>query len=382
MPTQADAPIKGSWEALLQQANEYASSYNDGAIPVYEKIYNRLQKVPRVQRQAANQRLQNIYMQAAVNLHAYLIMRERYDEGLAIIPVLQDEMDADEITRWEIHAAHLLVQQGRQDDAVARLTAVAEKAESDLDVWGELASVLLQLRRHDEADAVIERMDAWVAEHHDTETDAQRRDAGAVASLRASGALRRKEWTDAAHWLDVAVEFDQEYEARRMLLAIELIRAGEFKMGDRFLAKAHQDAVRTKFWRGYSLWRQGEAERADALWEDVTEADLEEDTSMISEYVLASYYLGDKSTTGLSTVLGILSEDASQHWGIYFLAGLGWAIRGNAQSAKADMETAMLQRRAGGEGRHLPYSAWLYVTDLTDAAMQQQLARYFETSEP
>ena len=382
MSTQADTPVKGSWEALLQQANAYAANYNDEAIPLFDKIYTRLQKMPRAQRHAANQRLQNIYMQAAVNLHAYLIMRERYDEGMAIIPAIEEEMGPDETTRWEIHAAQLLKQQGRDDDAVARLRALAEKPESDLDVWGELGSMLLQLRRFDAADAVIARMDEWVAEHHDADTDARRRDAAAVASLRASAALRRREWEEAGRWLDAAADLDEEFGRRRIVLVTELIRAGEFKLADRALAKLPQRELRAQFWRCYSLWKQGETARAEAIWQEIIDTDLDEDTPVLSEMVLANYYLGDKSAAGLSTVLGVLSENTGQAaWGVYSLAGLGWAVRGNVKSAKADMETAMLQRRAGGEGRHLPYSVWQHVTDLADAPMQQALAPYFETSE-
>ena len=382
MSTQADTPVKGSWEALLKQANDYAANYNDEAIPLFDKIYSRLQKMPRAQRHAANQRLQNIYMQAAINLHAYLIMRERYDEGLAIIPVIEEEMGPDDVPRWEIHAAQLLKQQGRDDDAAACLRALAEKPESDLEVWGDLGSMLLQLRRFDEADAVIARMDEWVAEHHDEDTDARRRDAGVVASLRASAALRRREWEEAGRWLDAAADLDEQFARRRILLAVELIRAGEFKLADRALAKLPQSEIRTRFWRGYSLLKQGETARAEAIWQEIVDTDLDEDTPVLSEMVLANYYLGDKTAAGLSTVLGVLSENTGQAaWGVYSLAGLGWALRGNVQSAKADMETAMLQRRAGGEGRRLPYSAWQHLTDLADESMQQALAPYFETSE-
>ncbi|MEZ4583784.1 MAG: hypothetical protein R3A10_19470 [Caldilineaceae bacterium] len=292
MSTQADTPVKGSWEALLQQANAYAANYNDEAIPLFEKIYTRLQKMPRAQRHAANQRLQNIYMQAAINLHAYLIMRERYDEGMAIIPAIEEEMGPDETTRWEIHAAQLLKQQGRDDDAVARLRALAEKPESDLDVWGELGSMLVQLRRFDAADAVIARMDEWVAEHHDADTDARRRDAAAVASLRASAALRRREWEEAGRWLDTAADLDEEFGRRRILLPVELLRAGEFKLADRFRPSCHHANPRPTARR--SLWKQGETARAEAIWQEIIDTDLDEDTPVLSEMVLANYYLGDK----------------------------------------------------------------------------------------
>ncbi|MEZ4612788.1 MAG: hypothetical protein R2838_21520 [Caldilineaceae bacterium] len=375
MSTQADTPVKGSWEALLQQANAYAANYNDEAIPLFEKIYTRLQKMPRAQRHAANQRLQNIYMQAAINLHAYLIMRERYDEGMAIIPAIEEEMGPDETTRWEIHAAQLLKQQGRDDDAVARLRALAEKPESDLDVWGDWAACSCKLRRFDAADAVT-GMDEWVAEHHDA--DARRRDAAAVASLRASAALRRREWEEAGRWLDTAADLDEEFGRRRILLPVELLR-GRVQVGRSFPAKlppreSPPNSAPQPLETGRDCAGGGHLARDHRHRPGRRHPRPQRDG--------AGQLLPGRQEAKLSTVLGVLSENTGQAaWGVYSLAGLGWAVRGNVKSAKADMETAMLQRRAGGEGRRLPYSAWHHLTDLADAPMQQALAPYFETSE-
>ncbi len=72
MTTAPDAtPIKGSWEERLQTAQQMAANRNDACIDIYDMLVTRLTKMSKVQRQAANGRLQNILMQAAVDLHSY-----------------------------------------------------------------------------------------------------------------------------------------------------------------------------------------------------------------------------------------------------------------------------------------------------------------------
>ncbi len=84
-------PIKGSWEDLAQQAARLASTQNDEAIPLYEKLISRLRALPEATRLANQGRLQAIFRNAAINFHTYLTVRERYDAALDLIPLIEDD---------------------------------------------------------------------------------------------------------------------------------------------------------------------------------------------------------------------------------------------------------------------------------------------------
>ena len=102
-------PIKGSWEERLQTAQRLAANYNDDAIAIYDMLITRLQKMPKAQRQAANGRLQNILMQASVDLHSYLTMREKYVRALDVLDGIIAEMPYGDAQQWESHGAVRLV---------------------------------------------------------------------------------------------------------------------------------------------------------------------------------------------------------------------------------------------------------------------------------
>ncbi len=386
MSTQRDAqPIKGSWEALLEEAQVNAANFNDAAIPLYAKIVTQLRRVPRARRMAANRRLQNVWLQSAISLQAYLTMRERYAESLDLIAQIEEEVDVEEYNQWEAHAARLLLQSGEPEAAVERLRKVAERPESDLAVWGELALLFVRLNRPDEALATLDRMDEWVDEHYsdgpdNAESTPRRRDEGYVLSLRSLQALDSGDAGESIRFLNAAIDRDDDYQSRLTLSYVRLIRQGDYDAALQLIRRDQRSPLRARFWHAIIHFRQGEADKAQAIWRQIVKRDLEPDVEpAVMEYILAHYYLGDPDGEGLSSILAALNEDSAQHWGVYLLAGLGWAIRGNLSNARSDFETAVLQRRSAAEGRLLPYESWLYCLDLLGKELRDQIADYFVT---
>lgn len=386
MSTQADqqVSIRGSWESLLEEAERHAGNFNDEAIPIFEKIVTRLGKMPKTQRMAANQRLQNIWMQAAVDLHSFLAMRERYDESLALIEQIKDEIPFDQRDLWDMHAAMLQLQAGRDDAAIARIRALAEREESDLQIWGELASVLMRLKRFDEAVEILDRMDDWIAERYAVdepdESAAQRRDRGYILSLRSMEAVETDRPDEGVKLLDQSIALDNEFRSRLPMTYIRLIRHRDYARALSLIRRDQETPIRARFWEAVIHARQGEQSDAEAIWRKITKDELTDDDAVaVMEYILSLYYLGDPGGRGLSNMLSVLNEDSSQFWAVYLLAGIGWAIRGNVANARSDFETAMLQRRAGGEGRLLPYESWSYLLDLLDEDQRTKYSHYFET---
>ncbi len=173
-PDNEAAAIKGSWENRLEEAQQLAASFNDKALPLYEKLYTRLSKMPAAQRRAAGERLQNIFLQTAVDYQGYLTLRGHYDEALTVIDRLREETPADEDLMWQSHAANVLIMAGRNDEAIERIWQAGIMAELDeLEAMGDIAMIHLRLGNTEASAAKLAEMAAWI-ESADLSDDAWR----------------------------------------------------------------------------------------------------------------------------------------------------------------------------------------------------------------
>ena len=95
---------------------------------------------------------------------------------------------------------------------------------------------------------------------------------------------------------------------------------------------------------------------------------------------MSHYYLGDHDGIGLASVLRAIN-DSPDFWGLFYLAGLGWAMRNDMVTARSDMELALIRRKSLAEGRLLARTWWQFCADLLDESKQSQLAEFFEDAQ-
>ena len=375
--------IKGSWEDLLQQAQQLASQQNDEAIPLYEKIVQRLRKLPEAQRMANNERLQSIFLQATFQLQAYLTMRERYDEALA---ALHDaEALAEEGAENALHyqQIQILLMAERVEEAMSRLHAIATAPTADISDWGALVTQYIRLKRLDEAASTIEEATAWVAaqeqnEELDDESAPEYR--SYLADMRSDLAMARGEWEEAEALYQQAIAQNPLYKQNLHLHYMRLLQHGQPELALPYLQRDQQHPIRAGFWQGVALYRLGRKEEAERQWQKTSKIDVTNNQEKsFSEMVLTHYYLGDKERIGLSAVLHMLQESRQYNWQALFLAGLGWAIQGRPENAEANFQVAINQRRMSAQGKVLPRMVWAYCVDLLDAELQARFAKYFDT---
>ena len=100
-----------------------------------------------------------------------------------------------------------------------------------------------------------------------------------------------------------------------------------------------------------------------------------------NKYILSLYYLGDPEGAGLGAVLNLLQEEGSNIWSIFFLAGLGWALRDNMPNARTNLQRSVYLRRANGQGRLLPSETWYFFVDLLEEEKLAEVAEFFEVEE-
>ncbi len=374
------AAIKGSWENRLQEAQQLAASFNDKALPLYEKLYTRLSKMPVAQRKAAGERLQNIFLQTAVDYQGYLTLRGQYDEALIVIDRLREETGADENQMWQSHAANVLIMAGRNDEAIDRIRQAGIMAGLDeLEAMGDIAMIHLRLGDTKASASTLAEMAALV-ESADLSDDARARDRALVANLTGTLTLEQGDFEQAAALFEEAIALDPNYKQQLYRIYSRMIRLGDPARAIAFVKRDQRNPIRTGFWHGVALDQLGESDEAIKHWQKVVNVDLAaNEEPHLLEYILAHYYLGDAEGTGLGLVLNALQEETGGQWALFLLAGVGWALRGNVENARTNFFTGMNQRRANGNGLLLPWESWNFLLDLLPEEELANYAEFFET---
>lgn len=375
--------IKGSWEDLLAQAHRAAASQNDEAIALYEKVVHGLRRLPATQRRAQNNRLQELLKLAAANLHVYLTQRNRYEEALALLPLLQETAEGDEHKAWGQRAAMVYDLAGRGAEAVAQLYTLATDEDAKLTDWGNLVTYFIRTRQFDEAEHTIEEALQWSTREQEvgrTTYGSAAADAAYLENLRSLVALAQGHWEEGIEHYTRAAALDQDYKDQPHLLYARLMVYGQPELALRFIQRDSKHPLRASFWYGVALKRLGREDEARRQWEQsIKTLSPKTDNAQFVELVLTFFYLGDREGRGLNAVLQTLQSGGAKSWLLLFLAGLGWALRGNLNSARTNFALAVTRRKAGAEGAKLSVEVWQYCQDLLSEEVQAQLVDYFET---
>lgn len=371
--------IKGSWEDLLQQAHRLASNQNDDAIAGYEKVIHGLRRLSEPQRQANKGRLQDLLKTAVSNLHVYLTSRERYDEALALFPQLYELADAEERSGWQQREGMVLAQAGHNEEAFARLQALTTTPETTLTDWGNLVSFHVRLGQFEQATTALDAAGQWQAAHPATSTE-EEKPAAYFAYLRSLVALESGHYAESIKEFEAASALDPAYKERPYLLYARLMFHQQAELALPLIQRDTRYPVRAGFWHGVALQRLGRGEEAKRQWEKVIKAvSPQTNNEEFAELVLTFYYLGDPEGRGLGGVLRALQSGGAQSWILFFLAGLGWALRNNLATARTNFALALARRRAGAEGHKLSPEVWQYCQELLPPETQAEISEYFTT---
>lgn len=378
--------IKGSWEALLADAQELASTQNDEAIPIFQKIVGRLSKLPQAQRQASGERLQKILMMGGISFQAYLTLRSRYEEALEILALLATVGSAEDLLYAQFQRSLVLFIAERDDEAFALLHQQVRAPDADISDWGHIVINYLRRDRLEEAKQAIEAAIVWVDSRyaHGMVTQEELPQwRGYIDSLRADVAIKAGNWTSATIYYEQAMAADDLYKENVHLFYTSLMQAGQPLLALPYMKRDQRHPIRSGFWQGVAHHRLGDREQALNDWDKVLAADLEKsEEESFSEYVLTHYYLGDEERIGLGNVLRVLQENRRHEWQVLFLAALGWAIQGKLENAEADLQFAVNQRKLTAAGAKLPYQVWTYLRDLVDEETQERFSKYFDMRWP
>ena len=379
-PTFSAAPLKGSWEAQLTEAERLARNFNDACLPLFDKLYTRLEKTPKARRMAADERLQNIFLRAADSYQGYLLMREQYDRALEVIERMGKELGEAEAVDWNIHTALALHQAGRDDEALERMRPrPGLSADEQLQAWSMFVMLATEIERLDDAEKALAHIAQLIEETSDLDEEERQSERAYMASQHAMLALRRQEWEESVAWIEKALsgswELAHKYQAVYQAIALE----GPPDMALRLIDRDAAPRISSFFWRGLAHQRAGDSAKARNAWKKMIAYEPDEDEDFpIFGMILAYYYSGDPNQIGLELVLRTLAETDPVDWALLLLAGLGWAVQGDMKNTHSNLEGSMLLRRTSRPGaKYLPIDIWKHAQLLLDDNVLPEIAPYF-----
>lgn len=382
MSSQPYFAVKGSWEDLLAQANEFAELDNDECIPIWQKVIDRLNLQPKARLDAGEGHLRNVRQVAANQLQQYLVYRQEVDAALRVLDQLITTVDAPHADQWQRRMVEVLLLAGRSEEALAQAQQNAKSAAADdLDSWGDLVYTAISQKAFAVAEGALREIERRINRVRKEHGAAAAKEDGAYLSwLRANFALAQQLWDEAIAWWTHASTQDPHYSEEVHNLYIKFIRAGQPAKALSLIERDQSNPIRSNFWRGLALVYLGKMQEGQQYWRRIGSADLSKEEHLdnaLTEYFLAHYYLPELRDQGLALNLRAVSEVDNVNWGMHYLCALGFALRNELGDAHIHLSTALDRYRKAGLGSKLPQETWFPFGDLLEEAAQSELKRYF-----
>jgi tetratricopeptide (TPR) repeat protein len=272
---------------------------------------------------------------------------------------------------------------GNVDEGLANmrrvLTAVPEEAA--VSAWSGFAIVALENGDFAATQSAVAQAESWnnrLWGHQQTAPGA-RNDAARVSYAKARFAVAQGQNAEALAWYEHAMLLSEEFGENPQFMYPVLIDAGAHSEALALIRRDQENAVRSGFWQGLIQRRLGNTREAERQWRKVLQLELADDEEVdLLEWTMTHYYLGDRDGAALAGVLESLRQGTLHAPGLFYLAAVGWALRGDRVTAVADLRQARKRHRALAEGAALPRRWWRLMAELTDESMHAALSDFFE----
>jgi hypothetical protein len=371
-------PIKGSWEDLLYRGQQLVAMQNQEGGAILQGLIERLARMPAASLNAGNHRLRNILLEAVDSVTPYLLYNQRYDEALANIELAERFAQPENVVSWRKSRSMALIQSGAVDEGFALLREVVRNDSPEL--WQMYVSEAIQRRRIDLAEEGVKE-----AKHAVNRLSAASADANEIQRLRAALGYSKAQVAavqnrpdEASAWMEYTLAQHKGYHENLAAFYLRLIEGKQFAEALKWVQRDQTHPVRSKFWQGYIRYHLGKGEEAERLWRQVVKTNLTEEENIdLLEYILAHYYLGDHEGIGLGITLDLMKRSDHIPTLHFFLAGLGWAMRGNDTSAHTNFHQALMRTQALAMGHKMIPLWWRLCTDLIAEDALPQYAKYF-----
>lgn len=364
-------PLADSYEGLQARAqNLWMEGDVMGAISLYRRLVERLHSLDE-RILARRPELGDLHRSARLELTSLLYQQGRYAEAIEVEEVLL-ETHPEEAGAWRRDVARLRVAQGKVEEGLAELQAIAAEEPNDFENWYALGLEAQIEGRLPESEEAFDRALAVCPEdqaHDRAEIHYQRfrlyKEMG-----RIDGAL--------AAW-EAAKAADPEM-GRRIREVYELLTdKGRYSQALEYVERDENDLQRG-FQRGLIASLTGKGYDARQHWQEVAELDPDEYEYGHDAWAEAVLRLRDQDRA-LEWLQGGLARYATPR--LFVLSGIGWAMRDDPSLA------AQLFQQAINTGRHqrppkqkLDSADWRLLDSLvSDEETKKALKTYFAVVE-
>ncbi len=363
--------IPGSYEDLLAQARQArANGQADQAIALYSRIVDRLSEVLS-QMSPRDEQLQDYLVTAADELQLVLDWEGDHARASALCRRVA-ELDPDNRQLWLRRAATERIHAGEIEEGLAELRRLVEEEPDEFWHPLELAARLLDLGRLDEAEAYLAEADRRAQDNEEK---------GLTYWTRARLLRERGQYLEAARAWEVACKHDPFFRKAAETIYRMFLEIGDYDNAMLYL-NTEENPLLAGYYRGLLAHLRGDKARAEKAWRRVIRYQPGSFDGGWEAWAMAQLRLGEKQTA-----LEFLVELARCGYSTeqcYLTTALAWAVSGNPDAAKANLDVALrIRRQTFGPRALLPAEQWRDFEEMvTDEALKQEIQGYFAARKP
>ncbi len=362
--------IPGSYEDLIQRARQArAAGQPEAAIESYRRVVDRLSRVlPEMS--PRDEQLQGYLITAADELQLVLDWMGEHAQANALCRQMA-ELDPDDSQLWRRRAATELIYTGEVESGLAELRQLTKEAPDDFWHPLELAAQLLEMDRLEEAESMLAEAAQRARESEEL---------GLLHWTRFRLLRKQGQFHAAARAWETARKHDAFFKRASETVYRMFIEAGDYDSALLYL-DAEENPLVAGYYRGLLAHYRGDHARAEKAWRRVVQNRPGDFDAGWEAWAMAQFRLGERNTA-LEFLLTLIQRGYTAE-PCYLAIALIWAASGEAEVAKANLDTALrIRRQTFGPRALLPADLWSDFEELvTDEGLKQELRSYFAPAE-
>lgn len=410
--------IPGSWEARTWEAGQLLQADDPQGLELALKLIARLSSFNAAQLDAGDGLLKRLHARNTRNAVDYLVYHGRYPEAVELHRNLLDDIAGWFGSATLVNARASLLRLAGDEPAALDLWSQWHTAESrpktpmdwflyinTMAEWGRVEDAERALPEFERVATAYEQnaeqamvapqdddLDDDLYDDFDEESDEEAADTlNRIATMRADilwirarMAADQGRWSQAAAHFHAALRSEASAYANWQVVGI-MLSHGEIARAEELINKARDESPMCYYLRGVAAHRRGKLKKARFMWEAAVLADAPEEFEEAIDFCYSAYALfalGDEQG-GLKLALTALRGPYRNNWPLLVAAAIGWARRGNLQTALTNLQHAVrIQRKDTYVSHLLPASHWFFVSELLSPDQQEAFRPFFEPSTP
>jgi tetratricopeptide (TPR) repeat protein len=360
--------LPDSYQDLYNEARAARmTGRHEEAITVYTRIVERLSQLSRETIEGRPD-LEGLLHQASEELLEVLRWERRYDEAIELDRKLMALFPEEDLVR-RTEIANLLIEKGQVEEGLSRLKEIAQADAGNIWGWITLAAQYLWLKRYEEAESYLRRA---------TELEEAAEEDVAFAYQYLFHLYREQDrFDDAAVAWEQARRLDPEIESTLPEVYRMFIGSGDYRQAHSYLRR-EQNRLRYLFHLGLMDHEQGDDYAAHRQWRRLIDMDPEDYQEGQDDWAEACLRMGlvQRAINELARLVNQGEITARR----MMLLGLGWAMTGDTEKAKAALDGAvMILDHSRPRRSRLSRDDWrLYEELVEDKEVLKALEGYFE----